>query len=344
MTTSFSLQRVADGRGSTPSRRRCGAVLVGVAFVLLSHRAAAETPPDVRAAAEKLYQDAYLLGQAGRHAEACKKLEESDRLDAATGTKVELAKCYEATNRPASAWALYLAAAEADRAAGKNKAREDASRARAEELFPTLPRLVIVVPEGAARAPGLAIERDGVPVGEGLWGTAIPVDPGLHAIHARAPGKRPLEGTARAAPGEITTWVLPALAEVAKPAPRSALGGTRTASLAVGGVGIAALAAGGVLGGLAIEQWAATKNSAQSRCEDPAGLSRCTPEVAAMGARAEMYATGSTVGFVFGGAALAGAAVLWLWPVKPGPRSAARIEILPSLGPTGSGALIRGSF
>lgn len=344
MTTAFSRKRADDDRGPRPSRRLCCSVLVGLLGVLCPKGASADVPPDVRAAAEKLYQDAYRLGQEGRHAEACKKLEESDRLDPATGTKVELAKCYEATNRPASAWALYWAAAEADHIAGKNTAREDASRARAEELAPTLPRLVIVVPEGAARVRGLAIDRDGVPVGEGLWGTTIPVDPGRHAIVARAPGKRPFEGTVRAAPGEITTWVLPALQSVKNPPPASSRSATRTASLAVGGVGIAALAAGGVLGGLAIVQWTEVKKSGQVSCGDPLGLSRCSPEVAAMGARAETYATGSTVGFVVGGAALAGATVLWLWPAKPGPRAAAQIEILPSLGPLGSGALIRGSF
>src|SRR5262245_20486444 len=87
-------------------------------FTALLAEASGAAPPEVRAAAEQLYQDAYNLARAGRHAEACPMLEESDRLDPANGTKLELAQCYERTRRPASAWVLYVTVADADHLSG----------------------------------------------------------------------------------------------------------------------------------------------------------------------------------------------------------------------------------
>src|SRR4051794_29930041 len=102
------MQRTSNEQSSG----RWGLRLVAAAWVigclLATSPARAEATPEQVAAAETLYREAWRLMQEGKHAEACPKLEESQKLDAGMGTLLLLAECYERTNRPASAWAHYV--------------------------------------------------------------------------------------------------------------------------------------------------------------------------------------------------------------------------------------------
>lgn len=157
-----------------------------VAAVVASAHAHA-TAADL-ATAEALFGDARRLMAADRYPEACPKLEESERLDPSIGTELNLASCYQHVGHTASAWAMFLKVAGEARAAGQS-ARERVARERASALEPTLSRLVLVVKKDTA-PPGLVVKRDGDFVGSAQWGTALPVDPGVHAISADAPGKK----------------------------------------------------------------------------------------------------------------------------------------------------------
>ncbi len=79
------------------------------------------------AAAQVLFEEARQLMSAGHYAEACPKLEESQRIDPGSGTLMNLADCYERTGRIASAWGAFLDAEAGARLVG-NTARAGRTR------------------------------------------------------------------------------------------------------------------------------------------------------------------------------------------------------------------------
>ncbi|CAN94676.1 putative membrane protein [Sorangium cellulosum So ce56] len=140
------------------------------------------------AAAQALFDAAKQLMAQGKYADACPKLEESQRLDPGIGTQFNLAACYEQLGRTASAWSMFLEVAGASRAAGQLE-REKVARQRAAALEPRLIRLTITAP--ADSPADLQVKRDGALVGRAQWGTPVPVDPGKHTVEASAAGRAP---------------------------------------------------------------------------------------------------------------------------------------------------------
>jgi hypothetical protein len=143
------------------------------------------------ALAETLFREGKRLMKAGKYDEACPKLAESNRIDAGTGTLLALAFCHEQQGKTATAWAEYnevVSAADRQRSTD----RGHVARGRIAALEPQLSRLTVVVGPSAARLPGLQVTRDGVPLGEVTWGSAVPVDPGDHEVQATADRKKVL--------------------------------------------------------------------------------------------------------------------------------------------------------
>jgi serine/threonine-protein kinase len=307
------------------------------------------------AAAQGLFDQAKALMAAGKAAEACPKLEESQRLDPGSGTLLNLALCYEQTARVASAWTTYRDAAALAKASG-NAERERGARERAEALAPRVAKLVIEVP-AAARVPGLVVTRDGVAIGEAQWGAPIPTDEGAHALTAKAPGRQAWQSAVNVTgAGTTATTTIPPLAEAsvtpvaaplagattpkapppvpaepqpAEPTP-SGLGTQRILALAAGGVGVAGIAVGTVFGFKAMSK----QNDAEATC---AGT-RCTTTAGAdAGNDAHTAGTISTIGMVVGVAGLAGGAVLWFTAPSPA-TGGTRVGVGPS------GVTWRGSF
>ena len=119
---------------------------------------------------------------------ACRKFQESQRLDPSGGTLLNLAVCNEKLGRSATAWTQYneaLAWARRDR-------RQDRVDYAAEHIAALEPRLSYVVIDVPSRAQveGLEIRRDGSVVRRAAWGSRMPLDPGSHAIEASAEGYR----------------------------------------------------------------------------------------------------------------------------------------------------------
>jgi hypothetical protein len=163
------------------------------------------------AAAQVLFDEGKALMAAGRAPEACGKFAASDRLDHGIGTQFHLAECYARTGKTALAWTTYLAVAADARAHGE-MARAAAAHDRAAALEGKLPRMTI--DPGVERSTaGLEITRDGVPVAPAEWGVAVPVDPGAHAIEARATGKAGWRTKVDSIPGATIEIVVPVLAD-----------------------------------------------------------------------------------------------------------------------------------
>jgi hypothetical protein len=139
-----------------------------------------------RASAETLFQEGRELLDAKKYEAACAKFEASIEAEPSVGAILNLARCHELLGRTATAWEKYR---EAAILAGKlgQKDREEGALQLAAELEPKLSRVTIEI---TTRPEGLSVTRDGREIpGVGL-GSPIAVDPGIHRIEARAPGRR----------------------------------------------------------------------------------------------------------------------------------------------------------
>lgn len=138
------------------------------------------------ALAQSLFEEGRTLMSAGNYAEACPKLEESQRLDPGGGTLLNLASCHEKQGRTATAWAEYNEAASIARRDGRTD-REREATARVQALEPLLRRVTVAVDPKNPVA--LDLTLDGRKLPGAAWGSAIPLDPGSHELVASAAGR-----------------------------------------------------------------------------------------------------------------------------------------------------------
>jgi hypothetical protein len=165
---------------------RAHLALVAAAAVL-----AAAAPAHAQSVeAEALFRDGKRLMKEGKIAEACDKLDASNRLESSVGTLLNLADCREKNKQLATAWVTFLKASAAAKQSGKADKREAEARRRASLLEPRLAYLTITVPD-KVRVAGLVVTRNDNVVDAALWNTAVPVDPGVYEVTASAPGRSP---------------------------------------------------------------------------------------------------------------------------------------------------------
>jgi hypothetical protein len=324
------------------------------ALLSSSIAAAAPSRQDV-AKADKLFREARALMAKNSFAEACPKLEQSQSLDPAPGTKYQLSVCYENTDRPATALAGYLEVADMAKAAGY-KDKEKAARDKAAALEPKVPRITIeVAPDN--RVTDLEITRDGAPVQEGQWNRPILVDPGEYTIEATAPGRKPFSSRVSVR-GEGTRVTVPiALApvedfskrhEIPKPPPKPGFGGMRIAGITVGVLGLGGVAAGSVFGFNAKSIYDKAIGD-KSLCPTK---TTCYPDGKRQVDQAQMDATISTIAFAAGGALVVGGLVLIIAgkPSAPAPPASgqagasASAAVVPVLGRGFGGLTVVGEF
>jgi hypothetical protein len=338
------------------------------AYVSLPASAHADASAAQKAAAESLFDDGLKAMKSGHFAEACPKLEESERIDPAIGTLLYLGECYEKTSRTASAWATFREAASAAAAQGEND-RTRVATARADRLQPGLSKLTIRVAPETAQLGALRIARDNAVVVNALFGVAIPVDPGKYRIIASADGYQTYETDIEvAANGDSKSVDIPALKVSNTPAPAAAgLGaaaatsttsdtptnipprnpepdsppshdnGLRTAAYVTGALGVVGLGIGSYFGIRAI-----SKNSDAEKycprgnlCDDPRGESVTND--------AKHAAVASNIAIGVGAAFVVGSVVLFL-SSKTSEKAAARVELQPLISRDLAGIGLGGAF
>lgn len=303
--------------------RRIRFTLLGIpAFLLLAPHVAMAGDP---AAADALFKRAVPELEAGHFDAACPMLEESHRLDPKVGTLFTLAECHAQWGKIASALVEYRSyMRQVDEMApekrDKHNPRYERAKARAAEIEPLVPELLLVLPADAPT--GTKVSRNGNEVSRPSLGLSLPVDPGEHEIVVEVPGREAVKRTVRIEKGEKTrvTLVLPA----AKPAstgdgrgsegpasvenqeqkPPKASGG-KTGIYVAGGIGLAAIAAGAITGGLAMSKTSfIEEHCPNKKCLDKEGKATVNS--------AQTLAMVSTIGFGVGIAGVATATILAL--------------------------------
>lgn len=164
--------------------------LLCAAALQLSTLPALAQDPNQSALAEELFNRGRALMAADDLPAACAALAESQRLDPAVGTLLNLAVCHERQGRLASAWSEFLqvaSAAERDQQLDRAKF----ARRKADELEPRIQKLELLVPSQVTSIQDLRIRLDEHELGRAAWSNPIPLDPGEHSIDLQAPGYRP---------------------------------------------------------------------------------------------------------------------------------------------------------
>jgi hypothetical protein len=335
---------------------RAAALFASLAVSLVAASAHAQPLPRDPITAEALFVEGKRLMQGHDYGAACPKLAESQRLDPSGGTIFALALCYEGAGKTASAWATFneaLSEARRDQRAD----REAAAAEHVHALEQKLTRLRIDVPHPI---PGLEVVRNGVPVGQVLWGTPIPLDPGRYTFEAHAPGKTPWIWTTNIdRPGDVFTLSVPDLSNALVPmAPLVPAAGTTVVPVTSAaapatspakkrswlapeialGVGVVSLGVGIGLGVKASSDWTAAQADK-------------TANRVNLGSHAGTEADVATGFFVASGVAVAVSGVLLaiiLSPDSDKPSESApsrsALRVLPTAGPGGFGLSFGGNL
>lgn len=233
------------------------------AFFGLESRAHADDKTEL--AAESLFAEGMRLMKADRCDEAVPKFRESQRLDPASGTALNIGYCEAKLGRVASAWLAYRQAQRLAQSQGKTQ-HEALAREQAAKLEPEVPHLVVAI--GRDEPSGVSVRLDGAPLERDVWSTPIPVDPGPHRVERLVEGGEPWEKSVTVARGEHLTVDLPKATAVAvapaaaalppasheqKPpppprdAPPASGSSQRTWGYILGGAGVAAVVTGTAL-------------------------------------------------------------------------------------------------
>jgi len=279
------------------------------------------SPADAKQAAAEARQGRALI-KAHKYAEACPKLEASQKLAPSLVTETELAECDVKIGKIASALAAYRDVIAREPNSRKRKSAVDLVA----QLDQRVPRIIVNVEADAE------VTLDGAPLAATAQGA--PVDFGKHEIVATKPGRVEFhknvtitdEGQVVTINAKLPEVVGGAVASVHPNANANANAGTKsptptpthsgpetshrkTYAIATIGVGGAGLVTGIVFGALARSKW----NAAKAIC---GGSATCATQDEAdaagkLGAQAHSRATLSTIFSIAGGAVAAAGIVLY---------------------------------
>ena len=287
------------------------------------------------ALAQSLFDEARVLLDADRFDEACPKFEESQALDPAPGTLLNLAVCHEGQGKLATAWGQFLEVRAQARRDGRSD-RETIANEHLAGLEPRIPKLTIQVPE-ASRVAGLELTLGGTKLGPPSWNTEVPVDPGPIRIVARARDRQDHVTTVHCVEGKrcsVSIPVLEYLAKTPEPTPTATTATTatplqeppsmarRNAGYVAAGVGLLGIGVGSYFGLRARSKW----NEANDHCPNDV----CDAEGSSLSHTALTSARISNVGFGIGllGLGVAGYLV-FAGPSSPSLDTEGQVGIVP---------------
>ena len=298
--------------------------------------------------AQTLFDQGIADLQAGKTDQACKELAASLAKHEDSGTKGALATCYGKIDKLASAWGLWKDLADTE---PNPDMKADATK-EAAALEPKLGHYIV---KATTPPPGLVVTVNGSALKDFTVQVPLPIDAGTVAVSASAPGYKPWSGSATAADGQLTTIVVPALVAAPKevtpggraydPAAAAAEADTRRKrhlfAIGAAGVGVAAIVVGGVFGHQASSNFDQSKRDCGGNLDMCPGSSIAAAQSAFNSANSD--ATASTVLVIVGGAALAGAAVLWFTAPTVEQQPVAW-RVTPSVDLHGGGLVLSGGF
>ena len=274
------------------------------------------------AAAEALFDQARSAMDHGEYDEACAKFRESNRLDPAPGTMLNLANCEEQRGKLATAWELFRAV-EDQLPAGDD--RIPVARDRAAKLKPRLPRLTIDA--GSPPPDGIKVTRDGIDLGAASLGSPLPVDPGEHEVVVTVPGKAPKSFQVFVVEGESKTLEVMGDGATANAGGGSATvdssSGNQTLGFVFGGIGVAGVVIGSVTGLMALGK----QSTVDDECDANGFCSKAGADAASSGST---LATVSTISWVVGALGIGAGAYFLLSGEKEGPKTGLRAGFTPT--------------
>ena len=285
------------------------------------------------AAAEALFNEARSAMETKDYDTACQRFRESNRLDPAVGTLLNLAVCETSRGRVATAWELFRAVSEK---LSSDDPRRDFVAKQLAQIEPRLPRVVLTLASGAPA--GTKAREGDAEFASAAFGVPLPMDPGKHAFVVTAPGYESRnvdvdlaegkEQSVELAPGPALP-VTPATSSTEAVAPLPVDEGkkghdTRMLGFIVGGVGVAGLGVGLATGIMALGK----KSTADSECNN--NLHVCTAAGRDAASAGRTLAIVSTTGWIVGALGVGAGAYFILTSSPKSGQTAIATEVAPT--------------
>jgi tetratricopeptide (TPR) repeat protein len=182
-------------------RAAAAAFVVELALSLSSRHSAAQARDPARA--DNLFREARQAMREGDLETACPKFAESQRLDPAAGTAVNLGDCFDKQGKVASALLAYQAARDLLHSGDRRLAPINAQIAKFEKR---VPRLTISLSKEAPSA--TSVRRDDRLVSADKLGVAVALNPGKHTVVVSAPGRIDKRYQAELAEGDVRELIV----------------------------------------------------------------------------------------------------------------------------------------
>ena len=321
-------------RSSARGKATLGAATVlALVCTLFNPAPAVAATAQEKALAESLFKEGKAL-LSKDPTKACEKLAESQRLDPASGTALNLADCQEKLGRLATAFGTYQIAEELARERN-NSGRVALIKKKLKSLEPKIPHLRLVA--STPLPAGAVLSLDGTTLGAAAIGTELAVDPGEHRLEVRAPGFEPFVKELKIAEGASSEEEcgplkrLPAEAKPKAPKPSWPL----PAFVATAGVAAVGLGFGIGAGVRAIDLGAVVSAECPENACTAAGLDALS--------EGDRFATASNVAFVLAGVFGAAATTFLVLEFVLEP-SEVQLQVGISGGATEVGGTISGAF